>query len=247
MIQFNGLNYSDDHSICYGPIDNNIETVILHKGTLRIDTHAFYACPNLKRVDGTKCTQPIVVWETAFEQCPKLEFVDLNVEEIFANAFLDCEKEKGINFNFKNITNINSNALARCHIKSLYMTNTLTFIGGRAFDGAKFDDTTFILPDGLNFIGDMAFSDTNLKNIYLPDSCMTAGTIFYLDDVNIHVSQKLVDRFKLVLKDNIILEDNSLDSLLGKYTFKQLNDKRLEEEKKTRKETKSKKSEDKER
>ncbi len=247
MIQFNGLNYSDDHSICYGPVDNDIETVILHKGTLRIDTHAFYKCPNLKKVDGTKCTQPIVVWEEAFEQCPNLEFVDLNVEEIFANAFADCGKEKGIDFNFTNITNINSHALARCHIKSLYMTSTLTFIGGRAFDGAKFDDTTFVLPDGLNFIGDRAFSDTNLRNIYLPDSCMTAGTIFYLDDTNIHVSKKLYNRFKLTPKDNIILEDNSLDSLLGEYTFKQLNDKRLEEEKGTGKKAKSKKLKDKDR
>ncbi len=228
----NNLRY-EDFTLCYGPVHKDeITEAYFHKDTKSIAEAAFERCCNLEVVGSGDhiCT----MHQKAFMDCESLKLVNLNVEVIGPRAFENSGYGDGIKFRLAYTRKIYTNAFKNTKIKELRLPKTVEFIYPFAFQDATFDDTRFFIPPKVLKIGEDAFKNTNLTDIYLPDSCIDVGNLFDKQyNFKIHMSKELFDKLGLIANENIVIDKDpiSLESLLDRYTFKQLNDKRLKEEK----------------
>ena len=136
-----------------------------------------------------------------------------------------------------NTIEIDVAAFAFCYLDKLELPDTLTYIANHAFRNAKFNNTELYIPEGVKFVGTDAFARTNLTDVYLPDTVTFLGEVSSEHfGLRIHMSPKLVneiefrnpkDRTRYVVVDDI--NNNSVDNLINKMTFKEINDKYLNE------------------
>ncbi len=229
-LYYDGRNFCSD---CIGPrYHDEIVEASMHPETLNIASRAFYGCKNLESVRGSCMFQE--VREAAFGNCKKLEYVALNCREIKKEAFKNSGCENGINFKLCCRT-IRKGAFENAKINNFSLiSNDLELIDEEVFKGATFKNPVFHIPEGVKYMGENVFDDTNLTDVYLPDTIRLIGDSIFNDrnNFNIHMSKKLFDELNPILSDRLIIDEKpiSMDELIGKYTFKQLNDKRLQKE-----------------
>lgn len=179
------------------------EVVIDHM--ISIDIAAFKTNTALRKID--ICADTIPMW------C----FAEAGIRNI-----------EGVDITLRKVKSIGFQSFFGAHIKSIEFPNTFNAIFEEAFGNAIFEEKVLKLPEGITFIGSGAFDGSNLTDIYVPD------TLKHISDltecgIKIHMSPKLFEKLNLELNENIIIE--SVDYLIDKMSFKNINKMYLESNK----------------
>lgn len=169
----------------------------------------------------------VVLSDSAFEYNEFVEKINVNCKTIPKYCFAEAASESGVGADIKlvNTTCIEYKAFARANINSINFPKTLKTIGYQAFYEAAFENTTLELPEGLESIALDAFKNTNVTDVFLPDSCIDIGNLQDYTKINLHMSQKLFDKLsaeKKIYKSKHIIVD-TIDNLIGNMSFKEYN------------------------
>ncbi len=235
MASYNGIKYQNSNlEICLGPDKNvNLTEVDISPKTKIITRTAFANC-GIERLDIHNETE---IFDFAFFHNFLLEDAFINCKIISPSAFTSCgsKTDIGMEMTLVNTISIAEAAFAFCCFNKLNLPDTLKSIGERAFEGTLFQNTILVLPRNLEHIGLDAFYDTNLTDIYLPDSIKSLEP-FADSDLTVHVSKKLFDKLNLDNSFGHIVVDteetigNNMDMLLEKMSFKDLNNRLIQKE-----------------
>lgn len=228
MIVYNkNLKYGDlYYHICRGPVSDDIEEVNLHKDTECIRNGAFANCENIK----TLKLENLKIGSNAFSHCTGLEHLEIYNSDINDDTFSNCgiKTESGVDIIIDGSDCIRRGTFSHAKINSIAMKG-LVSLDDYVFYGAIFTNPVLVLPDGFKTLCSHVFDYSNLTDIYFPDSCNIIAKMNDLDNINLHMSKKLFEKLKFKPADNIIIVDDSIDNMLGKYTFREINDLRIKE------------------
>lgn len=196
-----------------------VEQVQFNKNLKIIKTNAFENS-NLKEL---YLENDVILEACAFQNSKNIKNINIASRQIPFLCFHNC----GINTNgmeiiLKNTIIIRDLAFANCKIEKIILPNTLKKIGAYAFKNTQFKNKILILPESVDFIGDNVFSNSNLTDIFLPDSIEFLMFTNYTENKNFHMSEKLFKKLKLEEIPNIIVEKN-LTSLIDSMSFKEVN------------------------
>ena len=179
--------------------------------------------------------QEIIIHRKAFAYNCYLENININTKTVPIKCFLRCGKDtkNGFTCVLKNTEEIYAYAFAESFVNDLFFPNTLKIIDSCAFEYSTFKNTILFIPNGVQIIGPAAFYNTNLKDIYLPDSLEEGYDLIdeTNKDITLHMSQKLFDKLKpgaenIEIEDNLdsIIKNMSIDKLENLHlSFKELN------------------------
>ena len=156
---------------------DQITTVILPEGMIRIGAAAFSGCSALTSINIPSSVTTIDT--SAFSNCGKLASIDLpnGVITIGASAFEGCDSLTSINIP-SSVTTIGDSAFKECDsLTRINIPNGVTTIGDSAFEGCN-SLTGVVVPSSVTYIGVNAFrktayydNDANWKN-----GCLYIGT-----------------------------------------------------------------------
>ncbi len=225
------LYYDSEHySTCLGPVNREkLIDAYLFEYTANIGEKAFYNCTKLKNIQGAKRLYELGA--EALKDCKSLNRVELNVIDIGESAFENSGCEDGIRFFLAHTNVVQQRAFKNTKIKDLHLSTKI--FGDEAFMNAVFEDPIFYVPYGTEEMGNRVFKGTNLTDIYLRDSLETVGDLFSDEyDFKIHMSNALFEKLEPDVSNRIVVNGKiiSVDDLIDKYTFKGLNNKRLQKE-----------------
>ncbi len=229
MVKGNGLLYRDDNfEVCIG-YEKELDLINFHTNTIEIDKDAFINCEEKELV----VPASVEFGSNAFMFNYFLEKATIGSKNISYGAFPWCgsRTEKGTTIILENTINIDSYAFRFGRIYRIDFPDTLEVIGKRAFNGVAFGQNSLVLPPNLKKIDLDAFTDSNLTDLYLPDSLTYWGNLRQGTKITLHMSEKLFRKMKCKTENRIIIENESLDQLLKKNTFKELNDQQLKNKK----------------
>ena len=146
-----------------------LKTISLPEGLELLGRGAFQGCTNLKTVTFPSSLKKIDT--SAFRECTSFSNITIpqQIEEIGAYAFSRCTSLSQINV-LAPLKEIPQGMFEDCTaLKTVSIPSMVTEIGYEAFKGSGIADIT--LPDGLTYIGDMAFMNCqSLTKIELPSS-----------------------------------------------------------------------------
>lgn len=149
------------------------------KPVVGIGKRAFFRHSNLEKIEFENEKNIKVIEKLAFAECPKLSEIDLRyVQEIERNAFMYDKSLKNINLSAKNI---GASAFYKCTSLENIELNI-----------------------GVKTIGSMAFSETKIKEIVIPNGVIDVAVdaFIYCDNLE-----------KIVVKSKLLLENEYLKSL----------------------------------
>ena len=166
-----GVLFSKDRAALYVyPCNKPDEIYTMPSSVICIYDNAFFANTRAKKIVISENTR--VIGNGAFFSCDSLEeiFVPKCVESIGYAAFSCCER-------LKNISVAKDNPSYR-EIDGVVFSNDMTILEG--YPAGK-TDTTYIIPNGVKYIGEWAFGSCDqLINITLPDGIVFVGaSAFY--------------------------------------------------------------------
>lgn len=167
------------------------------KNIKELEGGAFVYCKNLKEVYLSDYLEKIA--KSTFEYCSSLEIAHIgkNIEEIQDNAFCNCENLTEVIFGDE-LKEIGPNAFYRCtSLKKINVGNKLEKIGINSFYGCSslkkinlgdslisignqgFRDCVKLeeiyLGKSINRLNDYIFSNTNIKEVYIPKNIKQIG------------------------------------------------------------------------
>ena len=152
----------DWHNTIYAEL---IKKVVIEDGITRVGEYAFYNCSNLQNIEIPDSITNIE--GSAFAGCSGLKKIDIpeNVSYIGDLAFEKCIDLESINVNTNNNNYISENGI-------LFDKDKTTIIKYPS----KKKEKEYIIPDGVERIGRIAFSESsNLENIVIPESVTSIG------------------------------------------------------------------------
>ena len=161
--------------VSVSPNISGVGTLVIPEGVNTIGPKAFYGCKNLTSVILPESITEIPA--STFAECISLEQITLpsRLTEIKDRTFYNCRNLKEINLPNGVIT-IGEHAFEKCiSLRRVTGTENLQNIKSRAF----FEDSSleeFKLGSNLQIISDLAFYNTSIKNVVLPDSLVTLGS-----------------------------------------------------------------------
>lgn len=206
--------------------DEKIEEVIFPKNLEMICDDAFSGT----KIKNITIENNVNLSYAAFFNNRYLENIDISTRRIQNFCFTYCGRNTtGVNINLKDTISIKSNAFAYAFIKNINMPH-VEYIECNSFRNAYFTTKKLVLPNNLKEIKEQAFADTNLADIYLPESIINITDLFTYTKANIHMSKKVFKKLGLIKYNNVILDEDSINNLLDKYTFKEINNKILNNE-----------------
>ncbi len=236
MRQYKNLKYSSNFKFCKGFATNkSLEVIEFHPETIRIEGHAFRNDLNIKQVF---IHSNIALAADAFFRLPNLQEIEINNKIVPEGlmelcGFMDKISEpdyEGVNIILKNTIKIEEYSFMHNKIKSINFPKTLKKICECAFYESYFVDPVLIIPDGVEEIDDFVFDETNLTDVYIPDSIKHFGVIENCKTV-FHMSKETFD--KLHISEDVKVEfGKTLNELIDEYGFKQVNLMNLEKENK---------------
>ena len=166
---------SEDGKTFFMTLNNEIETIDLPKGIEVIDCHAFSACMKLVDVvipEGVK-----KISDFAFEGCSSLHRIWLpsSLSYIGSNCFDGCLHLKSIEVNPSSTCFVSMDGVLFNREKTVLLIYP-----------ADRNETTFMVPEGVELIGVGAFSNAVwLKEVMIPASVKEIGDeAFYLSNLS---------------------------------------------------------------
>lgn len=178
--------------IAEGAFESNqaVTSVKMGKNVSKIEGSAFYACPELKKID---LSDTVRIGEEAFAECISLQEIEWgdSLESIGNNAFRSCEALEAVSlpasvsewgtgiftdcFSLrectfeKGITNVGEGIFSNCDgLEKVVMPDTISVIGAEAFWGCM-ALSELTLSDTITTIGDKAFYSTGIVTLRLPE------------------------------------------------------------------------------
>ena len=190
-----------------------------------------------------------IINESAFEDCTKLEKVNIPNPDviIYMNAFSGCCNLKeittackhipiagfarggiisgGMDVLLKDTIDINEYAFCGSRINNITFPDTLESIEEAAFNETYFANPIIKLPKNLKFLGYNAFWNSNVTDVYVPDGIKEIKNINH--DIKWHMSHDIAVRFGLIHRTNVVIEENTLEAMIDKMSFREANKKML--------------------
>ena len=170
---------------------SGLTNVSIPNSVFRINDYAFYGCSGLTSVNIPNSVKLIMRY--AFKNCSGLKSVTIgnSVTHIGSMAFNGCINLESIIVNSGNTTydsRDNCNAIIKTESNSLIfgckntiIPNTVTSIGGYAFDGCS-GLTSVTIPNSVTSIGESAFSYcSSLTSVTIPNSVTSIGYFAFGD------------------------------------------------------------------
>ena len=160
-----------------GRIDNYLEKVVISNGVTSVGENAFFWCDKITSVTIPSSVKSIGMG--AFYSCKALTSVNIpdGVESIGIGAFENCEALTSVNIS-GSVKSIGEKAFSGCYISAEYaedgiekglekvtIQDGVESIDTFAFSGCK-KLTDVTLPDSVTSIGDNAFQNTGLYDLY---------------------------------------------------------------------------------
>lgn len=155
-------------------IDNYLEKVVISDGVTNIGENAFFWCDKITSVTIPSSVKSIGMG--AFENCKALTSITIpdGVESIGMDAFVNCEALTSVNIP-GSVKSIGNGAFSGCYIyaedgiekglEKVIIQDGVEIIGKEAFSGCK-KLTDVTIPDSVTSIGDNAFQNTGLYDLY---------------------------------------------------------------------------------
>lgn len=213
----------------------NVKMVTFPNSLEKIEEQAFEKCVNLKDV---YIENNVILEQGVFINCHNLEKLNIACINIPEHTFVRCgsETRNGLDITLRKTEKINFAAFVDCYINTLNLPNTLHEICNRAFYNATFNDPILRLPEGLQMLGNEVFDNSNLTDVYLPESIQYVGA--QKSNIKFHLPRFRYEIIKKKVKDtpdekllDTFVPDDTIDNLLTGTSFKQLNNKKLNYEK----------------
>lgn len=175
---------------------SSLKNIELPSSLVSIGTGAFGNCTQLQSVRLSEGLESIGSW--AFSYCPELVEIQLpeTLIEIGSAAFYECSSMTSITIP-ENVTELQEFTFVLCSaLENITIEGDLTYLGGGVFGGTKWfskqpdwvivqdkflqtykgTDTELVIPDGIEFICDRAFTNKSIQSIILSDSVKSIGS-----------------------------------------------------------------------
>ena len=154
-------------------VSDDVVRVRVHPSVTVIPEKAFRNRQQLQEVE--LCDGLLEIGECAFHSCKSLRHIKIpsTVTVIRRYAFCNCDKLETIQLNNEGLLEIGDNAFYGCNsLKAATIPSSVRAIGGCSFYSTS-KLSCINLPDGVESIGESAFSFTKLSNFQMPQSITT--------------------------------------------------------------------------
>jgi len=163
---------------------HSLSSISIPSSVKHIGDWAFYSCYKLTEVSGMEYVD--TMGENIFRECGKLKTVNLSsrLKVIPEGAFCMCKSLEEINLS--HVDTIGDYAFYQTdNLKSVEFSKSLESIGEYAFcnpyvlpqnRGLEGD---LILPSSLKYVGEAAFSQTDITSVVINSDIETAGSVLY--------------------------------------------------------------------
>ena len=154
----NNMRYADTYLV--EMVNKTESTAIIKEGTRFIGNNAFANCDNIINIS----TNAEYIGDSAFANCDRLVNVNLSdsAKVIDKRAFTNCFRLQNISLG-NNLDTIGKNAFDGCiRLNKPLLSDSLLYIGDSAFRRCLLFDSTLIIPQKVNYIGNYAFDSCSL-------------------------------------------------------------------------------------
>ncbi len=175
---------------------SSLKSIELPSSLDSIGIGAFGNCTQLQSVTLSQGLESIGSW--AFSYCSELLEIQLpeTLTELGSAAFYECTSLTSITIP-QNVTALNEFTFVACSaLEDITIEGELTYLGGGVFNGTKWflaqpdwvivqdkflqtyrgSDTELVIPDGVEFICDRAFTNKSIQSVILSDSVKSIGS-----------------------------------------------------------------------
>ena len=175
---------------------SSLKSIELPSSLVSIGIGAFGDCTQMQSVQLSEGLESIRSW--AFSYCSELSEIQLpeTLTELGSAAFYECTSLTSITIP-QNVTALNEFTFVACSaLEDITIEGELTYLGGGVFNGSKWfsdqsdwiivqdkflqtnvgTDTELIIPDGVEFIFDRAFTNKRIQSVILSDSVKSIGS-----------------------------------------------------------------------
>lgn len=175
---------------------SSLKSIELPSSLVSIGIGAFGQCTQMQSVQLPEGLESIGSW--AFAYCSELSEIQLpeTLTEIGSAAFYECASLTSITIP-ANVTELQEFTFVSCsELENITIEGKLTYLGGGVFGGTKWfsnqpdwvivqdkflqtykgSDTELVIPDGVEFICDRAFTGKSIQSVVLSDSVKSIGS-----------------------------------------------------------------------
>lgn len=165
--------------ICAFESMENLISVTLPDTVIEIGAKIFYDCSNLTVVNLSENLK--VIGGCAFEYCESLASIDLpsTLQSIGESAFSHCEQLRHVAIPGSMVA-LQKNVFWCSGLETISFEEGLETIGEYAFTGTNLKE--IVLPQSLKVISDWAFSDCVLEKLTLNDGLITIGDLAFCNN-----------------------------------------------------------------
>lgn len=172
-VEYDGEQYPvtavDGYSFWYV---SNLKSVVFSESLEKIAASSFYGCDALSSVTFPSTLKTIE--SKSFSYCGGITevFIPASVENFASGAFFYCDGIGKYEVDENNAVYTSQDGV----VFTKDMTSLLFYPGNKILD-----TDTYVVPEGVTVIGDMAFNDSKIVNVDLPESLTTIGESAFID------------------------------------------------------------------
>ena len=163
----------------------SLESATIGNGCTTIWVQAFYGCSSLTNV--TIGNSVGLIGEQAFYDCTSLVNITIpeSVYHVGKDAFMGCQNLASVTIEGNGCTTIDFRAFYCCtRLTNLTIGDGVSTIGDLAF-GDCWSLAKVTIPEGVEWIGEVAFAHSGLTEVTLPSTLKTLGNGAFCANVNL--------------------------------------------------------------